>query len=90
MPWAKVAKWFVGSAPQSHASFPAANTYAFLDTNVILEGKPLAELPWSDIDPRGPILVLLTTTVLSEVDSKKRDGRLGVHARKFNRLLIFT
>ncbi len=35
----------------------------------------------------GPILVLLTPTVLDEVDAKKRDGRLGTRARDFNRLI---
>lgn len=59
----------------------------FLDANVVLEGKPLAELPWQDIDPEGPILALLTPQVLSEVDSKKRDGRLGKIARSFNQLI---
>jgi hypothetical protein len=59
----------------------------FLDANVVLEGKPLAGLPWEDIDPEGPILALLTPQVLSEVDSKKRDGRLARIARSFNQLI---
>lgn len=59
----------------------------FLDANVVLEGKTLAELPWQDIDSEGPILALLTPQVLSEVDSKKRDGRLGKIARGFNQLI---
>jgi hypothetical protein len=58
-----------------------------IDTNVILEGKDLKDLPWDEIDPSGPILVLLLPTLLQEVDSKKRDGRLGVRARDFNRLV---
>ncbi len=58
-----------------------------IDTNVILEGKDLKDLPWSEIDPLGPILVLLLPTLLHEVDSKKRDGRLGLRAREFNRLV---
>lgn len=58
-----------------------------IDTNVILEGKDLKDLPWSEIDPTGPILILLLPTLLQEVDSKKRDGRLGLRAREFNRLV---
>ena len=61
------------------------STIAFLDTNIILEGLPLAELPWGDVDAAGPILVLFTPKLLSEVDSKKRDGRLATIARAFNR-----
>lgn len=59
----------------------------FLDANVVLEGKSLAELPWADIDGEGPILAFVTPQVLSEVDSKKRDGRLGKIARGFNQLI---
>lgn len=62
-------------------------TKVLIDTNVILEGKDLRDLPWDEIDPTGPILVLLLPTLLQEVDSKKRDGRLGVRARDFNRLV---
>ncbi len=50
----------------SDAGHGAFNTCAFLDTNIILEGKPLQELPWSEVDPVGAILVLFTPTVLSE------------------------
>lgn len=63
------------------------STKIFIDSNVVLEALPLKDLPWSEIDPVGPILILLTPTLLSEVDSKKRDGRLGVRAREFNRLV---
>jgi hypothetical protein len=59
----------------------------FIDSNVILEGKDLKDLPWEEIDISGPILVLLLPTLLNEIDSKKRDGRLGVRARDFNRLV---
>lgn len=51
-----------------YADFP---TKIFLDSNVILECLPLKNLPWSEIDPIGPILILVTPTVLREVDSKK-------------------
>lgn len=67
--------------------YPEFHTKVFIDSNVILECLPLHELPWSDIDPTGPILVLVTPTVLKEVDSKKREGRLAVRARDFNRLM---
>jgi hypothetical protein len=60
---------------------------AFLDTNIILEGRPLAELPWQEIDANGPILALLTPTAIKEIDSKKQDGRIGKRAREFNRLI---
>lgn len=48
---------------------------------------PLKDLPWSEIDPIGPILILVTPTFLREVDSKKRDSRLGMRAREFSRLI---
>lgn len=60
---------------------------AFLDTNIILEGRPLAELPWQEIDADGPILALITPTAIKEIDSKKQDGRIGKRAREFNRLI---
>jgi len=60
---------------------------AFLDTNIILEGRPLAELPWQEIDADGPILALVTPTAIKEIDSKKQDGRIGKRAREFNRLI---
>lgn len=62
-------------------------TVAFLDTNIILQGRELAELPWSELDATGPILALVPMAVLREVDGKKGDGRLGRHARAFNRLV---
>jgi len=58
-----------------------------LDTQVVLEGKPLDELPWCDLTLDGPILLLCTPRMLSEVDARKRDGRLGERARRFNRLV---
>jgi hypothetical protein len=65
----------------------AYRTTVFIDSNVVLEARPFKDLPWQDIDPIGPILVLLAPTLLREVDSKKRDGRLAVRARDFNRLI---
>jgi hypothetical protein len=58
---------------------------AFIDSNVALECLALEQLPWREIHNTGPILVLVTPTVLQEVDSKKNHPRLGDHARRFNR-----
>lgn len=69
---------------------PSPVCVAFLDTNVILECRPLRELPWKEIHVGGPILLLVTPTALKEIDAKKRDGRLGQIARAFNRLIAPT
>ena len=60
---------------------------AFLDANIVLEGKPVAELPWTEIATTGLIRALIVPTAMEEIDAKKRDGRLGPHARAFNRLI---
>jgi len=65
----------------------AYSTIVFIDSNVVLEGKPLTTLPWHEIDPNGPILVLAVPQVLKEIDNHKRDGRLGKRARAFNRTM---
>lgn len=57
----------------------------FIDSNVALECLALEQLPWREVHITGPILVLVTPTVLQEVDSKKNHPRLGDHARRFNR-----
>lgn len=75
----------VNSDPRDFTTYPVK---LFLDTNVILEGKPLGELPWAEIHAAGPILLLLTPQALLEIDSKKRDGRLGKIARAFNKLIV--
>lgn len=62
-------------------------TCAFLDANIILECRELAKLPWEEIDAVGPIRLLITPRVASEVDKRKRDGRLAKRARAFNQLL---
>ncbi|MCW5703846.1 MAG: hypothetical protein KIT82_14845 [Bradyrhizobium sp.] len=59
----------------------------FMDSMVALEGKPLPDQPWHEIDQVGPILVLVVPQVLAEIDKRKRDGRLGRRAREFNRLI---
>ena len=68
-----------------HVDYQFYKLFVFIDSNIILEAKPLSELPWEEIDKDGPILVLVSPTVLREIDSKKRDGRLAVRARDFNR-----
>ena len=57
-----------------------------IDTQVVLEAKPLDQLPWNDLFT-GSVLLLLTRQVQSEIDAKKNDGRLGKRARAFNKLL---
>jgi hypothetical protein len=60
---------------------------SFLDTNIILECLPLSDLPWSELDSVGPIIALITPTVMQEIDSKKQDGRIGKRAREFNKII---
>jgi hypothetical protein len=69
------------------SDFSGYSTVLFIDSMVALEGKPLASLPWKEIDPAGPILILIVPQVMSEIDKRKRDGRLGKRAREFNRLV---
>lgn len=63
------------------------STILFIDSMVALEGKPLPTMPWREIDPVGPILVLAVPQVIAEIDKRKRDGRLAKRAREFNRLI---
>jgi len=60
---------------------------AFIDSNIVLEGKTLSELPWNQIIDDGLIRVLIVPKAMEEIDAKKRDGRLGSYARSFNRLI---
>lgn len=60
---------------------------AFIDSNVALECLALEQLPWREISNIDPVLVLVTPTVLQEVDSKKNHARIGDHARRFNRTM---
>ncbi|WP_042775881.1 hypothetical protein [Sinorhizobium fredii] len=72
--------------PRAKIKYDEYKVKAFLDANIIREGRPLSELPWQEIDADGPILALLTPTAIKEIDSKKHDGRTGRVARAFNRL----
>lgn len=67
--------------------FSVYRTVLFLDSMVTLEGKPLVSLPWTEVDPAGPILLLIVPQVMREIDKHKRDGRLARRAREFNRLV---
>ncbi len=69
------------------ADYSKYSTILFMDSMVALEGKPLPNLPWAEVDAVGPILVLVVPQVGKEIDSKKRDGRLAKKAREFNRLI---
>lgn len=66
---------------------PPKELIAFLDANIVLEGKPVADLPWEEVATDGLIRVLILPKAMEEIDAKKRDGRLGPHARAFNRLI---
>lgn len=57
-----------------------------IDSQVVLEAKPLDQLPWADLFT-GSILLLVTRQVQTDIDKRKNDGRLGKRARAFNRLL---
>jgi hypothetical protein len=67
--------------------FPTYSTIVFLEGIVALEGKSISTLPWGEIDSSGPLLILIVPQVMSEIDKRKRDGRLGKRAREFNRLV---
>lgn len=66
---------------------PPEGLIAFLDANIVLEGKPVADLPWEQVAAEGLIRVFIVPRAMEEIDAKKRDGRLGPHARAFNRLI---
>jgi hypothetical protein len=72
---------------RSPINFDSYSTILFMDSMVALEGKPLPSQPWQEIDSGGPILVLVVPQVNTEIDKRKRDGRLGKRAREFNRLI---
>jgi hypothetical protein len=57
-----------------------------IDTQVVLETKPLDQLPWSEVFP-GRVLLLVCRQVQWEIDARKQDGRHSKRARSFNALL---
>lgn len=74
--------------PEPNIPLASGASYVCPDSNVVLECKPLAELPWERLGLRSPVVLVFVPQVLKEVDSKKRDGRIGKRAREFNRLLV--
>jgi hypothetical protein len=71
--------------PRSPINFDDYPIKAFLDANIILECRPLADLPWHELSVDGPIVAIITPTTMKEIDKKKHDGRIGKRAREFNR-----
>lgn len=71
----------------SATDFTRYSKILFIDSMVVLEGKPLPTQPWAEIDLIGPILILVVPQVNTEIDKRKRDGRLAKKAREFNRLI---
>ncbi|MBO9510880.1 PIN domain-containing protein [Erythrobacter sp. A6_0] len=67
-------------------STTAYDNVVLLDSQVVLEAKPLDQLPWSDLFT-GSVLLLVARQVQTEIDRRKNDGRLGKRARAFNKLL---
>lgn len=71
------------------ASLLNTSTYdnvVIIDTQVVLEAKPLDQLPWNELFP-GSVLLLVCRQVQGEIDAKKNYGRIGKRARAFNTLL---
>jgi len=67
----------------------------FLDTNIFLQCRPLAELPWGDLAVGDDLLLLIPRPVQEEIDDLKQDGnrRRADRARKassFLRKLILS
>lgn len=61
----------------------------FVDTNLFLQCKPLEELPWHEIsDEAESLLLLISPTVMAEIDRLKSDGnsRRARRAKKANSL----
>lgn len=63
------------------------SSFVFIDTMLVLEGPPLTNQPWHEVDKSGPILIVVVPQVQAEIDKRKRDGRLAERARAFNRLI---
>jgi len=72
--------------PATPLNTAAYDNVVLIDTQVVLEGKPLDQLPWADLFT-GSVLLLVTRQVQTEIDRRKNDGRLGKRARAFNKLL---
>lgn len=64
----------------------AYDNVVLIDSQVVLEAKPLDQLPWGDLFT-GSVLLLVARQVQTEIDRRKNDGRLGKRARAFNKML---
>lgn len=85
--WAIIAITATDSIESMAIDWEKYSKIVFIDSNIALECSALENLPWKEIDRTGSILILVTSTVLQEVDSKKNNPRLGNHARNFNKTL---
>lgn len=71
---------------KTHLTTSNYDNVVIIDSQVVLEAKPLEQLPWRDLF-EGSILLLVVRQVQAEIDGKKSDGRIGKRARAFNKLL---
>ena len=62
--------------------------YFFTDTNLFIECRALAELPWGEWQEYEEIHIIITPPVTKEIDNRKKQGndRVGRKARKANSL----
>lgn len=50
---------------------------AFLDANIVLEGKPVTELPWTEIATTGLIRALIVPKAMEEMTPRSATGVWG-------------
>lgn len=55
--------------------------FAFVDTNVILHYRPVAEIDWRKVCGEKAVTIMLCMPVIDELDRKKSDPRLGQRAK---------
>jgi hypothetical protein len=56
--------------------------FAFIDTNVLLNYPPLAEIDWLEVSGMDSITIMLCYPVIKELDNMKSDGRFSERAKK--------
>jgi hypothetical protein len=56
--------------------------FAFIDTNVILHYRPIAEIDWCKVCGEKDITIMMCMPVIDELDRKKFDARLGQRAKE--------
>lgn len=49
--------------------------YIVLDTNIYLHYLPFEEIPWSDLLGTKDVVVVITATILEEIDNKKDEEK---------------